>query len=112
MGNQGESDSQNRNAIPLTAGAIIMAQVTMALATQLGDNYTARGTGRKVLFMAGLLSLPVRCALIILFSNAGSAFLLSTQIFDGIGGGLMGLIQPLIIADITFGTGRFNAVSK
>ncbi|KAL3936178.1 MAG: hypothetical protein SGBAC_008446 [Bacillariaceae sp.] len=115
MGQEGEhdkSDTANRNAIPLTAGAIIMAQVTMAFATQLGDNYTARGTGRKVLFMAGLLSLPIRCALIIAFSNAGSAFLLSTQIFDGIGGGLMGLIQPLIIADITFGTGRFNAVSK
>jgi len=111
MGSEGEDDKQNRNAIPLTAGAIIMAQVTMAFATQLGDNYTARGTGRKVLFMAGLLSLPIRCALIILFSNAGSAFLLSTQIFDGIGGGLMGLIQPLIIADITFGTGRFNAVN-
>ncbi|CAJ1932320.1 unnamed protein product [Cylindrotheca closterium] len=112
MGQEGGgSDTQSRNAIPLTAGAIIMAQVTMAFATQIGDNYTAKGTGRKVLFMAGLLSLPIRCALIIMFSDAGSAFLLSTQIFDGIGGGLMGLIQPLIIADITFGSGRFNAVN-
>lgn len=115
MGGSHDNDSdatQNRMAIPLTAGGIIVAQITMALATQIGDNYTAKGTGRKVLFMAGLLSLPIRCALIILGSNASSAFLLSTQIFDGIGGGLMGLIQPMIIADITFGSGRFNAVSK
>ena len=35
---------------------------------------------------------------------------MSTQILDGISGGLFGLIHPYLIADITFGTGRFNVI--
>ena len=60
--------------------------------------------------MAGILSLPIRCALIIFWKDAGQTYLLSTQILDGIGGGLFGLIHPFLVADITFGTGRFNVV--
>ena len=101
-----------RLAIPLTAGAIITAQLTMALATYTGDRLTGQGTGRKPLFMASLLSLPLRCALILLWKDSGSHYLLSTQVLDGIGGGLFGLIHPLLVADITFGTGRFNVVCK
>lgn len=66
--------------------------------------------GRKPLFMAGLATLPIRCALIIFWKDAGDAYLLSTQILDGIGGGLCGLIHPYLVADITFGSGRFNVV--
>ena len=101
-----------RTAIPLTAGAIVTAQLTMTLATYIGGRCTNSGVGRKPLFMGALLSLPIRCALIILFRNAGDNYLLSTQILDGVGGGLFGLIHPLLVADITFGTGRFNVVSK
>jgi hypothetical protein len=49
---------------------------------------------------------------IILLKDSGNAALLSTQIFDGIGGGFIGLIHPYSVADITFGTGRFNVLSK
>ena len=112
MGGDDEEGAPKRSAIPLISGAIVTAQVTMAAATWIGDRMTDSGMGRKPLFMAGLLSLPIRCALIILLRNAGEAYLLSTQILDGIGGGLMGLIHPYLVADITFGTGRFNVVSK
>lgn len=86
----------------------------MTVATWAGDVLTQRGMGRKPLFMAGLVSLPIRCALIILLAQKPNSDmgLLSTQVLDGIGGGLLGLIQPILIADITFGTGRFNVVSK
>lgn len=83
----------------------------MAIATLVGDRLTEMGVGRKPLFIAGLLSLPIRCALIIWWKDAGDAFLLSTQVLDGIGGGLLGLLHPYLVADITFGTGRFNVVS-
>ena len=106
------SSAPSKTAIPLIAGAIVLAQITMAVATWAGDKWTHVGVGRKPLFMAGLVSLPIRCALILLWQNAGSAYLLSTQILDGIGGGFLGLIHPYLVADITFGTGRFNAVSK
>lgn len=109
----GEEDgTPRRGAIPLIAGAIVTAQITMALATYAGDRLTLNGVGRKPLFMAGLLTLPIRCALIIFWKDSGDAFLLSTQVLDGLGGGLCGLVHPYLVADITFGTGRFNVVSK
>jgi Na+/melibiose symporter-like transporter len=107
---QGDEGVPRRSAIPLIAGAIVTAQLTMALATSLGNRLTIRGFGRKPLFMAGLLTLPIRCALVILWKDAGDSWLLSTQILDGLGGGLCGLMHPYLVADITFGTGRFNLV--
>jgi len=102
----------NRAAIPLVAGAILLAQATMSAATIVGGRLTAKGVGRKSLFLAGLITLPMRCALIIYWKDAGSAYLLSTQIFDGLGGGFFALIHPFIVADITFGSGRFNVISE
>lgn len=111
MGQGGdESDGPSRSAIPLIAGAIVLAQATMSLATIVGGKLTDRGVGRKPLFMAGLLTLPVRCALIILWQDMGDSWLLSTQILDGFGGGFFLLLHPLLVADITFGSGRFNVV--
>ena len=106
------NNGQSRNAIPLVAGAICTAQVTMTAATWAGDKLTAAGVGRKPLFMGALLSLPIRCALIILLRHAGSTALLATQVLDGLGGGLFGLVHPYLVADITFGTGRFNVLSE
>lgn len=106
-----EDGGVRQSAIPLTAGAIVLAQFTMSIATWLGDRLTLQGTGRKPLFLAGLLSLPIRCALIIFWKDSGDAFLLSTQILDGIGGGLFGLMHPYLVADLAFGTGRFNVLS-
>jgi len=110
MGGDNDDGSVKKTAIPLIATAIVTAQVTMALTTYLGDYLTRLGFGRKILFLAALLSLPIRCFLIILWKDASEVFLLSTQIFDGIGGGLFGLLHPYLVADITFGTGRFNVV--
>ena len=112
MGGDQSDGSPSRKAIPLIAGAIVLAQLTMACATIAGDKFTHLGVGRKPLFMAGLLTLPVRCALIIYWRDKGDSFLLSTQILDGLGGGFFGLVHPYLVADITFGTGRFNVLSK
>lgn len=79
-----------------------------AAATWAGDRLSHLGVGRKPLFLAGMITLPIRCALIIYWKDAGEAFLLSTQILDGLGGGFFGLVHPFLVADITFGTGRFN----
>eukprot|EP00957_Ditylum_brightwellii_P115742 8829177-Ditylum_brightwellii.AAC.1 len=112
MGGDNDDGSPSRSAIPLIAGAIVTAQATMSIATIAGDRLTEKGFGRKPLFLFGLITLPLRCALIIYWKDAGDAFLLSTQVFDGLGGGFFGLIHPYLVADITFGTGRFNLVSK
>ena len=110
MGGENEDGSTKRRAIPLIAGAIVLAQFTMSGATYAGDKMTKGGWGRKPLFLAGLLTLPIRCFLIIFWKDAGEAYLLSTQILDGLGGGFFGLLHPYLVADITFGTGRFNVV--
>lgn len=112
MGGDNADGSAKRSALPLIAGAIVLAQLTMSLTTLVGGKLTQQGCGRKILFLAGLITLPMRCLLIILWEDAGDSFLLSTQILDGIGGGLFGLLHPFLVADITFGTGRFNVVSK
>jgi MFS-type transporter involved in bile tolerance (Atg22 family) len=90
-----EDGLPRRSAIPLIAAAIITAQFTMAGATYAGNRLTSRGFGRKPLFMLGLISLPIRCALIIWLRNAGDIWLLSTQILDGLGGGFFGLMHPV-----------------
>lgn len=110
MGGDNDDGSVSRSAIPLVAGAIVLAQLTMSGATYAGDILTKRGVGRKPLFLAGLLTLPVRCALIIFWRDAGDSWLLSTQILDGLGGGFFGLLHPYLVNDIAFGTGRFNVL--
>jgi len=110
MGGDNEDGSVKRSAIPLIASAIVLAQLTMSVATYVGDVLTKRGHGRKPLFLAGLLTLPIRCGLIILWRDAGNSYLLSTQILDGIGGGFFGLLHPYLVNDIAFGSGRFNVL--
>lgn len=90
-----ENGTLSRSTIPLIAAAIVTAQSTMSIATIAGNRLTSFGVGRKPLFMVGLVTLPIRCALIILLKNSGNTWLLSTQILDGIGGGMFGLIHPV-----------------
>jgi hypothetical protein len=47
MGGDNEDGSVKRTAIPLIAGAIVLAQCTMTIATYIGDELTKRGCGRK-----------------------------------------------------------------
>ena len=102
-----------RNSIPLVASAIVIAQATMAITTFVGDRLTNHyGMGRKPLVMISLLALPIRCALVIALEDAADGYLLATQIFDGIGTGMMALMHPFLVADVTFGTGRFNLMSE
>lgn len=101
-----------RTSIPMIASAVVIAQTVMVGATWAADVLTQRGVGRKPLFMVGLLCLPIRCAFILLLKDAGPSFLLATEILDGVGFGLIGIVHPFLVADITFGSGRFNLLSK
>ena len=108
MGGDNEDGSVKRSAIPLIATAIVVSQVMMSVATHAGDTITKLGYGRRPLIIAGLLSLPIRCALIIYWKDSGEAYLLSTQILDGLGDGILTLMLPILVADVAYGTGRFN----
>lgn len=61
---------------------------------------------RKPIFLLAFLVLPIRGVLYTL--NENPFFLVSVQLLDGVGGGIFGVMQLLVIADLTKGTGRFN----
>lgn len=110
MGGDNDDGSASRSAIPLIGAAIVTAQATMSIATVFGGRMTEMGIGRKPMFVLALATLPLRCALILLWQESSNTYLMLTQILDGIGGGFFGLIHPYMVADISFGTGRFNVL--
>ncbi|HEX3862503.1 MAG TPA: MFS transporter [Stellaceae bacterium] len=96
----------NRNeATALMSGCIVAAQLVMIpMAVLVGRK--ADVWGRKGLFLAGFAILTLRGLLYPLSNNP--FWLLGVQTLDGVGAGLYGALFPLIVADLTRGTGRFN----
>jgi MFS family permease len=66
----------------------------------------ADGWGRKALLLVGFAILPIRGVLYTLSNDM--AWLVGVQLLDGVGAGLFGALLPLIVHDLTEGTGRFN----
>jgi MFS family permease len=62
--------------------------------------------GRKPILLVGFAILPVRAILYTL--SDGNAWLIAVQLLDGVGAGIFGVLTPLVVADLTRGTGRYN----
>mmetsp|Transcript_43789 Transcript_43789/g.105629 ORF Transcript_43789/g.105629 Transcript_43789/m.105629 type:complete len:531 (-) Transcript_43789:838-2430(-) len=107
----GDDAVMSRNAIPLLATAGSAAQVVMIAGTFLVGYLTEKGWGRKPFYVAHLCVHPVRVALLLLclYTNAGSAWLVSTEFVGGLTGAF-GIVNAFMRADILFGSGRFNVV--
>ena len=89
----------------LMSACIVAAQIVMVpMAMLVGAK--ADAWGRKPLFMAALLILPIRGVLYTFSDNP--YWLVSVQLLDGIGAGIFGAVFPVIVADLMRGTGRFN----
>jgi MFS family permease len=89
----------------LMSACIVAAQIVMVpMAMLVGRK--ANVWGRKPLFLAGFLILPIRGALYTFSDNP--YWLVGVQLLDGVGAGLYGALFPLIVADLMEGTGRFN----
>jgi MFS family permease len=94
-----------RKAAPLIAALIIVPQLAVVLlAPWVGKR--AEESGRKPLLLVGFAALPIRALLFALIENPQA--LIAIQILDGITASVMGVMTPLVIADVTKGTGRFN----
>jgi MFS family permease len=66
----------------------------------------AKTWGRRPLLLIGFGALPIRA---LLFSAITDPMLLvGVQILDGVSGAVLDVLQALVIADLTNGTGRFN----
>src|SRR5215210_5441889 len=92
--------------IALTAASAIAAQSMMvpvaALAGARADMW-----GRKPLLLAAFVALAMRGALYTLSDK--TAWLIAVQLLDGVGAGLIGALFPVVVADLTRGSGHFAA---
>jgi MFS family permease len=92
-------------ATPLTSACIVAAQLVMVPAALL-VGARADHWGRKPLLLAGFAILPIRGVLYTFSSDP--YWLVGIQMLDGVGAGLFGALFPLVVKDLTQGTGRFN----
>ncbi|MGI4760999.1 MAG: MFS transporter [Janthinobacterium lividum] len=95
-----------KQAVLFTSGYMLASQlVFMVVAAASGK--LAGKVGRKPLFLFGFAALATRGVLYTL-SHAPAA-LIAVQCMDGLGAGIFGVVGVLIIADLTKGSGGFNA---
>jgi MFS family permease len=92
-------------ATAMMSACIVAAQLIM-LPVALAVGATADRLGRKPILLLGFAVLPVRAILYTLSNDA--AWLIGVQLLDGVGAGIFGAITPLLVADLTKGTGRYN----
>lgn len=90
----------------LMATCIVAAQVVMVPTAYLAGA-KADTWGRKPIFLTGFAVLTARGFLYTLSPNP--YWLVGVQLLDGIGAGIFGALFPLVVQDLTHGTGRFNA---
>jgi predicted MFS family arabinose efflux permease len=86
---------------------IIIAQLVMIIMARVSGKLS-ENRKRKSIFMVSFIILPLRAILVSLTSDP--IYLTITQLFDGIAGGIFGVMVIIIIADLTEGTGRFNFI--
>jgi MFS family permease len=100
-----EALGQDRRSPLIVSALIVVPQVVVAVsAPWVGRR--ADSWGRRPLLLIGFSGLPIRAVCFALTTDP--AFLLGVQLLDGITGAAVGVLTPLVIADISRGTGRFN----
>ena len=95
----------SRWATVLIAACIVVPQLVVAVASPwVGAR--AQIWGRRPLLLIGFAALPVRG---ILFASVASpSLLVFVQVLDGITAAVFSVLVPLVVADLTRGTGHFN----
>ncbi len=89
----------------LMSSCIVAAQVVMVPVAYVTGT-KADAWGRKPIFLVGFAVLTARGFLYTLSDN--SYWLVGVQLLDGIGAGIFGALFPLVVQDVTHGTGHFN----
>jgi MFS family permease len=100
-----EELSEVRGSSLVISALIFVPQLVVAvLAPWVGRG--ARSWGRRPLLLIGLTALPIRAACFALTRDP--VYLVLVQLLDGVSGAAIGVLTPVVIADVTKGTGRFN----
>ncbi len=93
-------------ATVLIATCIVVPQIVVALIAPWAGR-RATSWGRKPLLLLGFGALVIRGMLFAVVSDP--AMVVAVQLLDGISAAALGVMVPLIVADVTRGTGRFNS---
>jgi MFS family permease len=97
--------SSARWATVIIAACIVVPQlIVAALSPWVGTR--AQIWGRRPLLLIGFAALPIRGLLFAFITNP--SILLAVQILDGVTAAVFAVMVPLIVADLTRGTGHFN----
>jgi predicted MFS family arabinose efflux permease len=92
-------------ATVLIAACIVVPQLVVAgLSPWVGRR--AQIWGRRPLLLIGFAALPLRGLLFATVTDP--SLLVAVQLLDGVTASVFGVMVPLIVADLTRGTGRFN----
>ncbi|KAB1073408.1 MFS transporter [Methylobacterium planeticum] len=95
----------SETATALIAACIMVPQGVLAVCAPAFGRAAERW-GRRPMLLVGFAALPVRA---LLFAYTDSPTLLvAIQVFDGISAAVLGVMVPLVVSDVTRGTGRFN----
>src|SRR5271156_5351929 len=79
---------------------------TLGRGSSPGVGRRAQIWGRRPLLLIGFAALPVRGLLFAVVSSP--TLLLAVQLLDGITAAVFAVMVPLVVADLTRGTGHFN----
>jgi MFS family permease len=94
-----------RGGLRFMSASVIVAQCAIIpLGVLIGRR--AEVSRRKPLYLIPFCLLPLRALLYTV--NHGAYFLVGMELLDGSAMGIFGIMQLLVIADLTRGTGRFN----
>ena len=95
----------SRWASVLIAACIVVPQLLVALISPWVGR-RAQLVGRRPLLLFGFAVLPIRGVLFAVVHDPN--VLVVAQLLDGISGAVFGVLVPLVVADVTRGTGHFN----
>lgn len=82
---------------------VIVAQLTMIPVALWAGSLADKG-GRRYLLLIACAALLARAVLSVLLTDP--AWLISAEILDGIASGLLGVAVPVLVSDLTWGSGR------
>jgi MFS family permease len=99
-----ELGPQRSSSLTLSVFIVAPQLIVAALGPSVGR--TADNWGRRPLLLIGLAALPLRAACFALSTDP--VLLVAAQLLDGVSAAIIGVLTPLIVADITKGSGRFN----
>ena len=91
------------DATSWTARYVMVAQLVMIPVALFAGSLADR-RGRRQLLIAACAVLPVRAALCAVIDDP--LWLVSAEILDGIASGIIGVAVPVVVADLTWGSGR------